>query len=89
MWQSSMLDLILYFHTLLLIIYLIAIETLICRREMSLMGPTFFGFAQNTIHDFKNTVLNLKWHCLRQMPQKLFTSTFGKPRIIWFQIREF
>ena len=38
-----------YFNTLLLIIYLNAIETLICRREMSLVGSTAFGFAQNTI----------------------------------------
>ena len=29
-----------------------------------------FGFARNTIHDFRNTILNSKWHCLRQMPQK-------------------
>ena len=34
-----------YFHTLLLIIYLSAIETLICYRKMSLMGSTSFGFA--------------------------------------------
>ena len=47
-----------YFHTLLLIIYLSAIERLIYRREMSLTGSTSFGFAQNTIHDFQNTVLN-------------------------------
>ena len=47
-----------YFHTLLLIIYLSAIERLICRREMSLIGSTSFGFAQNTMHDFQNTVLN-------------------------------
>ena len=47
-----------YFYTLLLIIYLSAIETLICRREMSLIGSTSFGFAQNTIHDFQNTVYN-------------------------------
>ena len=45
-----------YFHTLLLIIYLSAIERFICRREMSLIGSTSFGFAQNTIHDFQNTV---------------------------------
>ena len=47
-----------YFHTLLLISYLSAIERLICRREislltcrreMSLVGSTSFGFAQNTI----------------------------------------
>ena len=45
-----------YFHTLLLIIYnLKAIETLICRREMNLIGSTSFRFAQNTIHDFQNT----------------------------------
>ena len=59
-----------YFHTLLLIIYVSAIERLICRRETSLIGSTSFGFAQNTIEDFQNTVLNSKWHCLRQMPQK-------------------
>ena len=35
-----------------------AIETLICRREMSLIGSTSFGFAQNMIHDFQNTELN-------------------------------
>ena len=34
------------------IIYLSAIETLICRREKSLIRSTSFGFAQNTIHDF-------------------------------------
>ena len=34
-----------YFHTLLLIIYLSAIERLICRREMSLIGSSSFGFA--------------------------------------------
>ena len=48
-----------YFNTLLLIIYLSAIETLVCRSEMSLIGSTSFGFAKNTIDDFKNTVLNL------------------------------
>ena len=47
-----------YFHMLLLIIFLSAIERLICRRKMSLTGSTSFGFAQNTIHDFQNTVLN-------------------------------
>ena len=35
-----------YFHTLLLIIYLSAIKTLIC-REMGLKGSTSFFFAQN------------------------------------------
>ena len=59
-----------YFHTLLLIIYLSAIETLICRREMSLIGSTSFGFAQNTIHDFQNTVLN-RGIIFEKMPQKL------------------
>ena len=47
-----------YFHTLLLAIYLGAIETLICRREMSLIGSTSFGFVQNMMHDFQNTVFN-------------------------------
>ena len=44
-----------YFYRLLLIIYLRAIERLICRREMSLTGSSSFRFAQNTIHDFQNT----------------------------------
>ena len=26
---------------------------------MSFIGSTSFGFAQNTIHDFQNTILNL------------------------------
>ena len=47
-----------YFHTLLSIIYLIAIERLICHREMSLIVSTSFGFAQNTMYDFQNNVLN-------------------------------
>ena len=46
------------FHMLLLIIYLSAMEKLICRREMSLIGSTSFGLAQNMIHDFQNTILN-------------------------------
>ena len=47
-----------YFHTLLFIIYLSDVERVICRREMSLIESTSFGFAQNTMHDFQNTVLN-------------------------------
>ena len=47
-----------YFHRLLLIIYLSAIERLICHREMSLIWSTSFCFAQNMMHDFQNTVLN-------------------------------
>ena len=34
---------------------------------------TSFGFAQNTIHDFRNTILNSWWHSLQQMPQKVST----------------
>ena len=44
-----------YFHTLLLIIHLSAIERL---GEISLIGSNSFGLAQNTMHDFQNTVLN-------------------------------
>ena len=47
-----------YFYTLLLIMYLSAIETIIFRREISLTWSDSFGFAQNPIHDFQNTVLN-------------------------------
>ena len=47
-----------YPNTLLLFMHLSVIEKLICLREMSLIGSTSFGFAQNTIHDFENTVLN-------------------------------
>ena len=49
-----------YFNTLKLISYLSAMETLTCRREMSLLGSTSFGFAQSTIHDFQNTVSGSK-----------------------------
>ena len=44
---------------LLLIIYFSANETLICRRKISLIGSTPVNFAQNTIHDFQNTLLNI------------------------------
>ena len=47
-----------YFNTLLLIIYLSAVETLSRRREMSLIGSISSGFALHTIHEFQNTVLN-------------------------------
>ena len=36
-----------YFNTVFLSIYLSGIETLTCHREMSLIGSTSFGFAQN------------------------------------------
>ena len=49
-------------------------ETLVCRREMSLLGSTSFGFAQNTRHDFQNTVLNSKWHCRTTNATKINTS---------------
>ena len=39
--------------------YLRNIETLICRREMSLIGSTSFNFAQNTIHDFSKYRIEL------------------------------
>ena len=55
--QSSM-PVSVSFPILLLIIYLSAVETLIFCREMSLIGSTSLGFAQNTKHDFQNTVLN-------------------------------
>ena len=62
-----------YFHTLLSIIFSSAIETLTCRRESSLIGTTSFRFAQKTIHDFQNTVLNLQWHCLRTNTTTIIT----------------
>ena len=40
-------------NTLLLIMYFSTTETLICRREMSLIASISFGFALNTIHDFQ------------------------------------
>ena len=39
--------------------YLSATERLICRREISLIGSTSFGFAQNTIHDFQKNRIEL------------------------------
>ena len=50
--------LILFIFTRCCKLYLSAIERLICRGEMSLIGSTSFGFAQNTMHNFQNTVLN-------------------------------
>ena len=47
-----------YFRTPLLITYLSGTETLICHREIDFIGSTSFGFAQNALHDFRNTVLN-------------------------------
>ena len=40
-------------------------------RIFILNESTSLGYAQNTTHDFQNTVLNSYWHCLRQLPQKL------------------
>ena len=53
-------------------IYLGAVETLICHREIESIMVYFLQFAQTKIHDFQNTVLNSQWHCLRQIPQKIF-----------------
>ena len=39
--------------------YISVLSKLICRRKMSLTGSTSSGFAQNTIHDFQNTLLEL------------------------------
>ena len=38
--------------------------------NLDLIGSTSLDFAQNTISDFGNTVLNSEWHYLRQMQQK-------------------
>ena len=42
---------------LLLVIYLSVTGTHTCHREMGLTGSNSFGFAENTVHDFENTVL--------------------------------
>ena len=60
-----------YFHTLLLIIYLSAIERLICHIEMSLIGSSSFGFAQNTMHHFQNTIFH-KCHKNRTITKLTF-----------------
>ena len=38
---------------------LCAIETFICHTELRLIGSTSFGFKQNFLHDFQNTVYEL------------------------------
>ena len=43
----------LYFNILFLITCLSAIEYLFVIEKLSFIGITFFGFAQNTIYDFK------------------------------------
>ena len=60
----------LFSHAVVNYIFECGIETLICLTEMSSIGFAAFDFAQNTIHDFQNIVLNSKWQCLRQMPLK-------------------
>ena len=45
-------------NTPFLMTYLSGIKYLFVMRKLSLIGSTSFGFAQNTIHDFQNTVLN-------------------------------
>ena len=46
------------------------LKKLFVKSKLSLLGSSSFGFAQNTMHEFQNTVLNSKWYCLRQLPQK-------------------
>ena len=58
-----------YFNIPLLIVYCSAIKHLFVIQKLRFIVSTFFGFAQNTLRAFQNTVLNSKWHCLRQMPQ--------------------
>ena len=43
-----------YLNTPLLITDLSGIETLIYHGETDFIGSTSFGFAQNTLHDFRN-----------------------------------
>ena len=38
---------------------------------MTLIVSTSFGFAQNTIHDFQNTLLNSWWRCLTTNATKI------------------
>ena len=64
--------------------YLSVIGTLICRIEMRLVGSISFGFAQNTEHDFRNTVLNSWWRCLRRMPQKKTTLPVNTQFYVFF-----
>ena len=58
-----------YFNTLLLIIYLSAIEMPICHKEIEFHRVQLFRFF--TKYDicffFQNTVLKSYGHCLRQM----------------------
>ena len=65
------------FFTLLLIIYVSAIETLICRGEMGLIGFTSFGFAQNAIHDFQKKRMEL----IVALSSKTATKMFSLPKI--------
>ena len=61
---------------------------LFVKEKLSLTVFTSFGFAQNTLHDFRNTVLPLECHCLRQMSHKPYFSNPFKTvsshgRILW------
>ena len=48
----AIINALILFNTLL-IIYLSAIETLVCPREMSLIGSTSFSFEEITIQDYQ------------------------------------
>ena len=55
--------------------YSSAVKTLISHRETDFIS---YSFAQNTIHDFQNTLPyrpHNRMHCLRQMSQKNSTTT--------------
>ena len=55
----------------------------------SLTGSTSSSFAQNTIHDFQNTVLNSWWHRLRQRPQKVIvivSKLLDTPSYLWRRV---
>ena len=50
-----------------------AIEALICHTDIEVnIGSTFFGFAQNSLHDFQNMVYDLIVALSSTMPQKVF-----------------
>ena len=46
-------------NTLLSIMYLSAIQILICHRGIKIIGSTSFGFAQKTIHDLQKYCIEL------------------------------
>ena len=56
---------------------------LICCREMSLTGSTSFGFAQNTMYDFQNTLYPIGIDFDKMLQKQMRQTYIGHLSIEW------